>query len=666
MIHRIPRALAAALLGALAGPACLVLAYALQHDITFEMDRDLPSIASGFYAVERDGTLTFAWTARRADVSLPGLDRRSPWSCTIRFRGARPNPAVQPDVEVAIDGVMVVTRRATNDFQDLEVTALPRSLRPGLDLTITSSQTYEPGGSDPRALGVQMDRVACRPVGAEVVLPPRRALASAALAAAAFGTALGFSGITAGGAVGATVLLAAGQAIPLGKDAAPYTEYVTHLVWLAVWIGLIAILAMRITERVMGGALRNTARFVAVFSAGALYLKLLGLLHPSKLVIDALFQAHRLEWVLAGRYYFTQPTGGVQFPYAIGLYVFAAPWSALTSDYVTLLRIVVCAADALAGTLLYLMIVRTWGDRLMGAVAVALFHVVPLPYSVIGNANLTNAFGQAVALVTVAAVTVWPLQRRHLGQLIGLVLVATLALLSHVSTFALLLVTLGAVVFWYGVFGGPTLRTQARTVFLATTIAVVLSVVTYYGHFGDVYRMLGDVRARATAPAPRATSVPDATSVLGATSVPSATSVPGAPAAPPPSGPALPVRAANAIAQTVTGLGWPIMLLALVGAWRLWVEGDRDRLVLVLAAWGTAWLAFLTFGILTRVGAGYERYAAEFLGRVDLATYPAAAILAARAGVWLWQRATVWRLASGGVLASAVVIGVREWTRWLE
>ena len=79
-----------------------------------------------------------------------------------------------------------------------------------------------------------------------------------------------------------------------------------------------------VAERVQGPTFRNTARFVAAFAAAALYLKLLVLLHPPMPVGDAVFQAHRFEWVLSGRYYFTSiAPGGYEFPYAIGLYVVA-------------------------------------------------------------------------------------------------------------------------------------------------------------------------------------------------------------------------------------------------------------------------------------------------------------------------------------------------------
>jgi len=189
--------------------------------------------------------------------------------------------------------------------------------------------------------------------------------------------------------------------------------------------------------------LRNTARFAIAFSAGALYLQLLALLNPSKPLVDALFHAHRFEYVLAGRFYFTQlSTSATPFPYAIGLYLFAAPWAFLTGNHVALLRVIVSAAEVMAGALLYVMVVRAWGQRLVGAVAVALFSLVPVSYGIIGNANMTNAFGQAVSIVTIALVTVLAERLRRVGPFVGVVLLATLGLMCHVSTVVLLTSTL--------------------------------------------------------------------------------------------------------------------------------------------------------------------------------------------------------------------------------
>jgi len=49
-------------------------------------------------------------------------------------------------------------------------------------LSISSSTTVVPGAGDRRELGVQVDRLVCRPEAAGLVLPPRRAIGAAALA----------------------------------------------------------------------------------------------------------------------------------------------------------------------------------------------------------------------------------------------------------------------------------------------------------------------------------------------------------------------------------------------------------------------------------------------------------------------------------------------------
>jgi hypothetical protein len=216
MIRLVSRALVTAFVGALAGPACLLLAHTANRAVTFDMDRDLPAFATGFYPVERDAAHGFAWTSRRADIVLAGLDRRSTWSCSVRFRGARPSLAApQPEVTIALDGVSAVVRPATNEYQEVDVRVPSRPFKPGLILAISSSSTFVPGGSDRRTLGVQVQRLSCRPLDAWLVLPPAGALGRAAFGAAAFGAAFGLSGIAMGYAAGATALVAAGQAVPL-------------------------------------------------------------------------------------------------------------------------------------------------------------------------------------------------------------------------------------------------------------------------------------------------------------------------------------------------------------------------------------------------------------------------------------------------------------------
>src|SRR5690606_27608778 len=144
----------------------------------------------------------------------------------------------------------------------------------------------------------------------------------------------------------------------------------------------------------------------------------------------------RLMWVLDGRYYFTQPMpSGVTVPYAIGLYVFAMPWTVLTTDFGTLLRAVGVAAECLGGLLLFGLVVRHWDNRRAGAVAVTLYACVPRTFEIVGNANLTNAFGQSMAVAVLVAATAWTLSVGRWRTWIGFTALLAAALLCHISTF---------------------------------------------------------------------------------------------------------------------------------------------------------------------------------------------------------------------------------------
>ena len=181
---------------------------------------------------------------------------------------------------------------------------------------------------------------------------------------------------------------------------------------------------------------RQTAKFAIGFSGAALLLKLLVLLHPNMPIGDALFHAHRFHEVLDGRWYFTSiAPGNYRFPYAPGLYVFAIPFAGLVrrgAADMTVLRTIVCVADVLAGLLLYSLTTRIRGDRLSGAVAVALYQLVPLGFGVITVGNLTNAFAQALAIAGLALIASPTLRFERRAMVAALVLTLGVA-----SVFAL-------------------------------------------------------------------------------------------------------------------------------------------------------------------------------------------------------------------------------------
>ncbi len=96
----------------------------------------------------------------------------------------------------------------------------------------------------------------------------------------------------------------------------------------------------------------------------------------------------------------------------------------------------------------------------------------------------------------------------------------------------------------------------------------------------------------------------------------------------------------------------------------MWLDGTRDRLVLLIGAMGIAFLVFVAGAIVSPVSTSFERYATEFVGRAAYAANPAAVILAGRGAAWAWRAGALTRLVSAGLVAAAVVGGTRFWLAW--
>jgi hypothetical protein len=440
----------------------------------------------------------------------------------------------------------------------------------------------------------------------------------------------------------AGALLALALAILLNAGVAAYSgAYLGWIMPVALWITLPLLIFAGLRR------LYSATRFVLGFSAAALFLKILALVHPSKELIDALFHAHRFQEVLAGNYYFTQPLpGGVRFPYAIGLYLAAAPWGSLTRDHVALLRIVVCVAEAVAAVFIYLAISRNWNDRFTAALAVVLYHLAPLPYVVVGNANLTYAFGQSVAVIAIALAATFAFGRRNLPALAALFGAASLGFLSHVGIFPILAVTLAATGALYWLLGARELRPTAVGIVVASLLATCFAVATYYAHFPEVYQTLVRVTGGSgqAGPAPEAKAAGDSTSNAAA--------------------PTIGGRAMRAAVLGARAVGWPMLTLAAVGGWLAW-KRRRERLSLSLAAVAVSFAVFVAFRVLAPVEPRYQRYADEFIDRVYYATLPAFAILAAMAAAWCWRAGVGWRVAGGVLFGACAMIGIRSWLSWI-
>jgi hypothetical protein len=655
-VRSFPRAIIAGLAGAAFGAIALVVLFSNAPTVVFDMDRQPPPILQGLYPVERGPIGTFAWSRDRVHLQLVGLDRRVDWTCVVRFRGGRPVPEPQPAVSLAVDGVRTAGATATNEYQDLEARAAARTDRSGLAITMSVDPVFVPGAGDTRQLGVQIDRLSCQSAPGAFVLPPRSALTSAMLAAALAGAAAALSGLSFAAATGLAAIVAVLQALPLGTGPAPYGQYPGVLVRLALWIFAVLVVLVWALSNGRRRSWTGAARFVMAFSAAVVFLKLAALLHPLKSIIDARFHANRLEWVMDGRFFFTQPMpSGVSFPYAIALYVFAAPWAMLANDRIALLRIIVCVAEGASTLLLYPIVVGATGNRRAAVLAVVLFHFIPLPYIVAGNANLTYAFGESAALVTLAAL-VWYARRATAARAVALFATSTWALLSHVGVFTVLtakLLTAGALLF---LSGGAARRRIAVGVVAATAAAAIVSTAVYYGHFREVYqtldRALGRTPSTASAPARPTDQTPDG--------VEGAAPIRGLRA------PTIAGRVRDDAASLGWQMGWGVCAFAAAGLWVVASKHRGDPLTVALFSWLLAYAGFVAFAVLAPVEPRFQRYTTEFVSRMNYSIIPAVAILAGCGAAWLWSRGLVARAGVIALVAASAFIGLREWAGWFQ
>lgn len=614
------------LAGAVLGAAALLIFYSANPSLDLDLDRPVPGNLTGLYDEERAGDDTYAWSRAHVTLQLNALDRRREWACVVRLMGGRADPSTLPEVVFSVDGIVATRRLALNTYDEVNVLLPVRPGMRGARVTMDVSNTFTPTGGDTRALGVIVDRWSCAPVAGGLLVPPRGVWIAATAGGAAFGAALGVLGL--GTVVLATLLLlvSAGQALLLTWNGVPYASFADRALWLVLACACLPLLSLR---RSM------CARAAVSWTAVVLYLKLLALLHPDKALIDAVFHAHRVQWILDGKYFFTQPMpSGVQFPYAIGLYVVAAPFSWLTDDLVTVLRAIISTAEATGGVLVYLMAARVWNDRQSGVAAAVLFSVMPLPFVIIGNANMTNVFAQALALAAVATAVVWPPVAWRRGAWLALTAITAAAMLSHISTFTLLSGTLAALAVLYRWRGDARLRIAGVPAFAALATAAIVAVILYYSHFADAFR--------------------------------SAASVSGSSAASTGAAVSLWAKVTEAAVLVRDGAGWPLLVLGAAGLVPWLTRARRSALDLALVAWAVTFVVFVASVVVAPVEQPFLRYAAEFISRVIFTTYPALILLGGLAVGAAWRRRGVGRVTAVALVTAAVWHGANSWLAWLR
>lgn len=614
------RVAVAAAVGAVLGPAWLILIYGAGGVLRTDFDESPPRLVSGLYPAERETAsgLTFAWTTGLLTIRLPDLDRRLPWQISLRARAARANPAENPDLTIHVDGTAVLTTPSTSDFSEVRFTIPARPERRGATMAIESSATVVPGPHDPRPLGVMLDHLEASPAG--IPLPPRGALRHLALTTAITAFALAALGCGSATILLAAFALAALLALVTAHGFAPYTAYPGALTWTAgaTWFAVVTVGTL---ARVAGRPPSRAGRFLLAFSALAIVVKMAVLLHPHMPLGDAMFQAHRFHEVLGGRFYFTSiAPGNYSFPYAPGLYVLAMPFAGLVprgAPDMTLLRAIVVVADAVAAGIVCFALTRAGGGLLAAGIALAIYHLVPLDFQIITVGNLTNAFAQAVAAMAFAVLLAPVTSRRWWAVLLLITLVV--AFLSHTSTFAIGACCGCLVAALFVLRGTPELRRAGMAAGAAVLGACVAAVVIYYGHFTDTYRA-----EWARIGAETASAAPDA------------------------GGRSIAARASAVPRYVASYWGIPITVLSIWGFATLRAAPPAVRLTVL--GWAAGCVMFLVLGVLTPVDM-----------RHYLAVIPALSVAAGMAAASGWRSGGAARIAAAALVVWAGWIALRAW-----
>jgi len=113
-------------------------------------------------------------------------------------------------------------------------------------------------------------------------------------------------------------------------------------------------------------------------------------------------------------------------------------------------------------------------------------------------------------------------------------------------------------------------------------------------------------------------------------------------------------------------LGWGILALAIVGALSLAMARARDPVTLLAASSIVVYAIFVSASALTPIEPRFQRYAEEFISRVNFAVVPIVALLAARGVTWAWPRGLAWRAIVVTLVAVAFVTGAEGWLTWLR
>jgi hypothetical protein len=577
---------------------------------------------SGFYPAELEEGRSFSWMGEAGRIRLARLDRSVKNRLSLWVQPAIANRPVA--LVPAVDGLALPPIALVPGPQRVDID-LPVSNSGRAIVNLSVAQTFVPGATDSRTLGLRVDGVALEAVDGRLRIP-WESLRSAIIAGIGLGGAVALTlgarplafalGLGAGGWLGFLLVF----------DGAFLGAYPDRLEFVGLITAAAGALCAASTSRAKDDRwnLRAAAGVAVVLTACKLAL----FFHPMSAVGDSIFHVHRAQVVQRGEYFFTSitPRPFFEFPYAPGLYVVVGPlWNLVRSDmgHVWLLRGAALTAEAGLALAVYAAIYANWRNRLAAFYASTVTLLLPLGIYTICTSNLTNSFGQSmfgIGLVTLLCLHVAS-RRGWIMIAIGSMFVCA-GFLSHFSTFSIggPLLLACALALWLGRGAEP--RRVAIGLSVALAIAASVSIAVYYSHFVPVYKKTAErVLAREGAETERSMAAPASAK-------------------------------ASRVSTTVwTEFGAAALLAAAAGGILLVTARAGDPLALALAGWAGVVLGFWLLSILTPIEM-----------RASLAAQPLIATLAGLAIARGAQDGRAARIAAAAALASIGLHAVSDWT----
>jgi hypothetical protein len=446
------------------------------------------------------GARTYRWTRGEGAITFPSLGRGA-WRVELTTVVAHPGGS-PVRAQLLANGVPLADLPEYGDFKRLSFVVPPDVVGDG-DLTLTlRSQVF----TDPRPLGVLVERVTLTPIDAAAPLgaavPPWGALLAAlAIALSMYGSLRmtrvpTWAALAAGGAV---LLLGAWA---LARYRFPMGFYLEPLALLMLFTAALTPAALWLTDRVfraLGLAPAPWLRdaLVLLFIAG-IWLKAGGLLFPYARAIDVSWHMDRVRWILDGNLAAMYKPGAFSesvmpidewgpnrpvIPYSPFFHLFSTifaifPWSLETSTNMFSVLL-----DTSRVFLIAILALKAGLSSRTALLASALCAVTPVTFLLHSWGNVPTTSGMWWTLVvTTVIVGLYPRLERPgpLALLTALSLVTmlfyTVMAVFHVAFVVLFLLLVRITPGWVD-------RRPARAVALASGVAILLSIVIYYGQY---------------------------------------------------------------------------------------------------------------------------------------------------------------------------------------